>query len=144
MSFRGMLRPGQGFKPFTVYRRTGATTSTGRPYTGSLEKLGAFFGIISQADPREIEQWKQLGTPITHTIVQRGTKDRAKANDVLELREGACCGCDTNCNECGCQQPRPRRFLVQGDPKDPGELGHFLVYKVEERKDLQEKGANQS
>ena len=39
MAFNGLLRPGQGFKPFTVLRRVGATTATGRPYTGSLETM---------------------------------------------------------------------------------------------------------
>ena len=128
MSFRGHLRPGQGFRPFKVLRRTGATTATGRPYTGSLEEVGKFLGIISQATPREMEQWKQLGTPITHTIVQRGTAQRAKATDILELvYPPSCCG----------ETPPVRRFLVQGQPHDPGELGHFTVYKVEEREDLQ-------
>ena len=127
MSFRGHLRPGQGFKPFKVLRRTGATTSTGRPYTGALEEMGQFLGIISQASPQEKEQWKQLGTPITHTILQRGTKNRARGNDVLELVKTTPCTGETE----------TRRFLVKGDPQDPGELGHFLVYKVEERKDLQ-------
>lgn len=128
MSFRGHLRPGQGFKPFTVLRRTGAKTVTGRPYTGSLTAMGTFLGIISQASPHEKDQWKQLGTPITHTIVQRGTKNRAKANDVLELTPPPTCDGGT---------PKTRRFLVQGEPQDPGELGHFLVYRVEEREDLQ-------
>ncbi len=132
MSFRGLLRPGQGFKPFTVLRRQGATTKAGRPYTGDLETVGQFFGMISQASPREVEQWKQLGTPITHTIVQRGTKNRAKATDVLEL----------TVDRYGDDIESPRRFLVQGDPQDPGELGHFLVYKVEERKDLNERSTN--
>lgn len=119
--FRGLLRPGQGFKPFRVYRREGCITASGRPRTGSLEPQGEFFGIISQASPKEVEQAKQLGSPITHTIVQRGTKCRAKATDVLGLHgpEGS------------------RWFLVKGDPKDPGELGHFLIYSVEERDDLQ-------
>lgn len=129
MSFREHLRPGQGFKPFTVLRRVGTTTSTGRPYTGSLEPVGSFLGIISQASPREQEQWKQLGSPITHTIVQRGTRNRAKENDVLELTPPM--------PYCAGEPPTPRRFLVKGDPHDPGELGHFLVYRVEERKDLQ-------
>lgn len=128
MSFRGHLRPGQGFKPFTVLRRQGAKTVTGRPYTGSLTAMGSFYGIISQASPHEKDQWKQLGTPITHTIVQRGTKNRAKANDVLELTPPPTCDGGT---------PKTRRFLVQGEPQDPGELGHFLVYRVEEREDLQ-------
>ena len=127
MSFRGNLRPGQGFKPFTVLRRSGAQTVTGRPYTGSLTTIGSFLGIISQATPKEQEQWKQLGTPVSHTIVQRGTKNRARANDVLEL----------TVNRYNQPLEEPRRFLVKGDPQDPGELGHFLVYRVEERKDLQ-------
>lgn len=128
MSFRGHLRPGQGFKPFTVLRRTGTTTATGRPYTGELKQMGTFLGIISQASPTEREQWKQLGTPITHTIVQRGTKNRAKATDVLELATSS---------PCGAGETTTRRFLVKGEPHDPGELGHFLVYHVEEREDLQ-------
>lgn len=89
--------------------------------------MGQFLGIISQASPQEKEQWKQLGTPITHTILQRGTKNRARGNDVLELVKTTPCTGETE----------TRRFLVKGDPQDPGELGHFLVYKVEERKDLQ-------
>ena len=119
MPFRPMLRPGQGFKSFRILRREGGLTEKGRPTTSSLKSQGEFLGMITQASPTEIEQHKQAGSPITHTIVQRGTKCRAKATDVLELeREG-------------------RRFLVKGDPQDPGELGHFLIYKVEERDDLQ-------
>ena len=117
MSFRGLLRPGQGFKPFSVLRRQSGTTATGRPQTERLKECGNIIGIISQASPREIEQWKQLGHPITHTIVQRGTKNRAKPTDVLELRA------------------EHRRFIVKGW-QDPGELGHFTVYQVEEREDL--------
>ena len=122
MSFRPMLRPGQGFKPFKVLRREGGTTESGRPRTTKLTLQGKFLGMITQASPTEIEQHKQLGSPITHTIVQRGTKNRAKATDILELDDGS---------------QNPRRFMVQGEPQDPGELGHFLVYKVEERADLQ-------
>lgn len=117
--FNGFLRPYQGFKPFTVLRRQGTITNTGRPVTGSFEEVGEIIGIISQASQREIEQWKQNGHPITHTIVQRGTKDQAKPTDVLTL-EGT----------------PERRFLVQG-VQDPGEIGHFTVYHVEEREDLQ-------
>ena len=124
MSFRPMLRPGQGFKLFRILRRVSKTTNTGRPITSSLASQGEFYGMITQTDPKEVEQFKQAGTPITHTIIQRGTKKRAKANDVLELIVSPC-------------GDKPRRFFVQGEPKDPGELGHFLIYKVEERADLQ-------
>ena len=131
MSFRGLLRPGQGFKPFAVLRRVGGTTETGRPKTANLQKQGMFYGIISQATPQEKEQWKQDGHPITHTILQRGTENRAKATDVLELKVT-----DPHAS-CDCENETTRRFLVQGEPQDPGELGHFLIYKVEERADLQ-------
>ena len=124
MSFRPILRPGQGFKLFRVYRRVGGTSDSGRPRTSKLEPQGEFYGMITQASPKEIEQHKQIGTPITHTIVQRGTANRAKATDVLELV---------------CTNSEDRQFLVQGEPQDPGELGHFLVYRVEERRDLIER-----
>lgn len=124
MSFRAMLRPGQGFQKFRVLRRVGDVTSGGRPFTGSLEPHGEFIAIISEASPTQKEQFKQDGHPITHTVLQRGTKDRATATDVLEL-DGP--------------NGKTRRFLVQAKPKDPGELGHFLIYHVQEREDLQEK-----
>ena len=121
MSFRGLLRPGQGFKRFIVYRRIGGISATGRPQTKKLEPYGELFGIISQANPTEVEQWKQKGHPITDTIIQRGTDELARANDVLELDMPG--------------EPH-RRFLVQGKPKDVGHIGHFTVWKVQERDDL--------
>ena len=121
MSSRPMLRPGQGFQLFRILRKSGGLTATGRPTASGHKPAGEFYGMITQASPKEIEQHKQLGTPITHTIVQRGTKDRAKATDILVLGEGE----------------TARKFQVQGEPRDPGELGHFLVYTVEERADLQ-------
>lgn len=122
MSFRPMLRPGQGFKLFRILRRVGATTDTGRPHTNSKAPQGEFYGMLTQASPTEIEQHKQLGSPITHTLLQRGTSPRAKATDILELVTGS--------------SEKGRYFTVKGEPKDHGELGFFLVYKVEERADL--------
>lgn len=122
MSFRPMLRPGQGFKKFRVLRRVSATTNTGRPHTNSLAPQGEFSGMLTEASPEDIERYKKLDTPITHTIVQRGTANRAKATDILELVDS-----------CG---GKPRRFLVTKEPKNPGELDHFLIYRVEERADL--------
>ena len=124
MSFRPMLRPGQGFKLFRILSRVGGTTNTGRPHTGSLSPRGEITGMLTQASPKEIEEHKQLKSPITHTVtvLQSGMQHRAKANDILEIVTG---GGDNR-----------RRFMVKGDPQDPGELGFFLVYKVEERDDL--------
>lgn len=125
MSFRGFYRPGQGFRPYTVLRRRGGMTATGRPVTAKLEPDGVIYGIISQASQTEQEQWKQKGHPITHTVIQRGTINAAKADDILELKQVQPDGTET-----------VRRFLIQGT-RDPGEIGHFMVYKVEEREDLQ-------
>lgn len=119
--FRGLLRPGQGFKTFTILRKSGGTTKTGRAKTSKLAPDGEILGIISQASQKEQEQWKQNGHPITHTIVQRGSEGRAKVTDILELEMPG---------------EKPRRFKVQG-VHNPAELGHFTSYKVEERDDLQ-------
>lgn len=125
MSFRPMLRPGQGFKLFRILRRVGAITPGGRPHTGSLAPQGEFCGMLTQASPKEIEEHKQQKSPITHTItvLRNSLKHQARANDVLELVTGS--------------GEKKRRFMVQGDPQDPGELGFFLVYKVEEREGLE-------
>lgn len=121
MRYSGFLRPFQGFKYFIVLRRKGTVTATGRPVTGEFEEAGQLLGIISEASQQEQEQWKQNGHPITHTIVQKGSKI-AKPTDVLTLEDP--------------KTEEVRRFLVQG-AKDPGEIGHFTVYHVEERLDLQ-------
>lgn len=119
--FRGLVRPGQGFKTFTVLRRKSGKTESGRPYTNKLVPTGTTItGIFSQTDPTEKDQHKQDGHPVNYTIVQHGSKDQAKATDVLELVEG-----DVT-----------RRFLVKNKPRDPAGLGHFTIYHVEERADL--------
>lgn len=118
MIFSAMHRPGEGFKLFKVLRKEGGLTDKGRPTTSSLKHQGEFYGIVTKTDPSETDQNKQKGSPKKYTIVQRGTKNQARANDILEGPDG-------------------KRYMVQGDPKDPGGLGHFSVYKVEERDDLQ-------
>lgn len=125
MPFRGFLRPGRGFKLYTVLRRKGGLTASGRPKTRSLEPDGEIWGIISQASQQETAKWKQEMHPITHTVIQRGTHNAAKADDVLELRDTLPDGTGT-----------VRKFLVKGR-RDPGELHHFVVYATEEREDLQ-------
>lgn len=117
MSFRAIIRPGQGSKPFKVLRREGGLTAKGRPTTSVLKPHGVIYGIVSKTDPTETDQNKQKGSPKIYTIVQRGTVNQAMANDILEREDG-------------------KRLLVKGDPKDPGGLGLFSVYTVEERDDL--------
>lgn len=119
--FRGLLRPGEGFKTFKVYRKQDGKTPKGRPCSGKLEPTGTSIkGIFSKTDPTEKDEHKQESHPINYTIVQHGAKDRAQEGDVLELVEG-----DTT-----------RRFEVKKKPRDPAGLGHFTIYHVEEREDL--------
>ena len=121
MYFRAMHRPGEGFKSFTVLRKKGAKTEKGRPSCSELKPVGiTVVGIISRTAPDEKDQHKQAGHPVSYTIVQHGAKNQAKAKDVLELVEGE----------------TTRRFLVKKKPRDPGGLGHFTIYDVEEREDL--------
>lgn len=115
--FNGLLRPYQGFKPMYTLRRKGGVTEAGRPYTERYEEVGTIIGIISQASQKQIEQWKQNGHPITHTIVQRGTFNQGQADDLILLPNTT------------------RSFMVKGIT-DPGEIGHFTIYYVEERLDL--------
>lgn len=117
--FHFMLRPGQGFQKFRVLRKEGGLTEKGRPTTSVLKPQGEFLAIISQDSPSVTDDHEQLKSPIIHTLVQRGTKNRANANDILErVKDG-------------------KRYFVTKDPENPGDLGHFLVYTVEERDDLQ-------
>lgn len=124
MSFRGHLRPGQGAKKFRVWKRESGLTKTGRPQTSNLVESGEIIGMITRCDPKEAEQFRQEGHPITDTIVQRGSKNKAGATDILEM------------------YPQPgveksRFFRIQAIPRDPGGLGHFTVYKALERSDLE-------
>ena len=122
MSFTPMLRPGQGFKTFRILRKVSAVTSGGRPHSNSKAPQGEFTGMLTKASPQEIERYTKLDHPITHTILQVGSKNPAKATDTIELVTGS--------------GGKGRRFRVHGDPQNPGELGHFLIYTVEERTDL--------
>lgn len=110
------MRPGVGFKKFERYSHTTKLSKSRRASGSELSPCGSILGILSKATPEEIEQWGTTESPITHKIVQRGSANQARANDVLVL--------DT------------RYFYVQRAPRNPGDLGHFTVYFCEERKGL--------
>jgi len=120
--FRAILRPGQGFQRFTVWKRNGEISDNGRPLTGSLTSVGEILGIVAQATPSEQAQWKQLEHSITHKVIQVGAEICAKPTDILELQTSI--------------EAKKRFFLVQ-NVRDPAELGRFRVYLTEERSDLQ-------
>lgn len=115
-------RPGQGFKKFTVKKRTKTLTDGGKVLYGGYEDCGHIIGILASADQKEKEHWKQEGHPITHKIVQQGVKNAAMATNYLVLSE---------------KGKKDRYFYVQG-ATDPAELNHVMRYYVEERKDLKD------
>ena len=123
--FVANIVPGQGFQPFVVYEKGSETTSTGRAITAGYSKTDlTFFGILTNASQKEIEQWKQNGHPITHKIVEYSAQKKAKATDYLKCGNG-------------------RWFYVRGI-KNHGDLNVSVSYYVEERADLSvnEKGAD--
>lgn len=81
-----MYVPGQQFRNFEVYRREAATDAKGRSLPSAETRIGSIKGSISDANQREVEKYKQMGYPITHTIVVQ-LKCNVKANDVL-VRDG--------------------------------------------------------
>lgn len=107
------LRPGQLFAPFSVEREKDDTGAHGRRASGYEDRGESLAGVLAEAKPEEIERFRQLGHPVSHTIVQRGRKI-AGVGDRL-LRAGS-------------------YYYVQG-VDDPGGLGLWTIYYAEERRD---------
>lgn len=115
--FQANLLPGQGFKSFTVWKATHGVTETGRAQSGNPEPTDVqFYGILTSASQKEVDQWKQNGHPITHKIIEYSAMEKAEATDYLVLDDA-------------------REFYVQG-VKNPGNLNVTMIYYVEERNDI--------
>lgn len=108
------LRPGNLFKDFSIEKK-GATLSTrGRARSEYDGETGERIrGVLAEAKPVEKERWRQLQHPISHIITQKG-QPQAEAEDRLILGE--------------------RMFFIQG-VDEPGALGLWTIYYVEERFD---------
>lgn len=108
------LRPGNLFKDFWIEEKDTAVSSRGRAKGGyDQENTKHILAILAGAQPNEIERFRQLEHPITHTITHKG-KPKAAASD--RLIHGA------------------RIFYIQG-VDEPGELGIWTIYYAEERSD---------
>lgn len=82
-----MFVPGQQLKTFNVLRKKAELDGKNRlRYSSEPEPVDSFKGTISQASQREIERFKSIEHPITHTIVVR-LRAPVKAEDMLE-RDG--------------------------------------------------------
>lgn len=111
----GFLRPENLWKDFFVEKAKSGVSGTGRKgITYDTAGAEVVHAALAQADQKEQERFKQLGHPISHTIVHPGAR-KAAADDRLVL--------------CG------RYFYVQGTD-DPGGLGIWAIYYAEERRDV--------
>jgi hypothetical protein len=108
------LRPGNLYKDFIVEKKGASISSRGRAKKSYDSESGERIrGILAEAKPQEKERWRQLQHPISHTIVQKG-KPKAGPEDRLVFGE--------------------RIFFIQG-VDEPGALGFWTIYYVEERFD---------
>lgn len=100
-----MFVPGQQLKTFNVYRKASSLDAKNRLKYGELEPVDSFKGTIAQANQREVERFKSMEHPITHTIVA-SLRVPVQAEDVLE-RDG-------------------KRYFVQG-VDDPLGIGLYTI-----------------
>lgn len=111
------LFPGQGSQKFVVKRRVPGISESGRVSAEFYETLCEFMGVLTSATPKEQEQWRQSGHPVSHKVVQPLPKgeDKPVPGDILCLHG--------------------RLFTIQGI-RNPAELNHYNVYYCEERRDV--------
>lgn len=108
--------PGQELRDFTILEPDTRTTDNGREVNNGFKEVGKIKGILAEAKPTEIERWRQLEHPITHKIIQRGNSPvKIEAGYALEYAG--------------------RRFYVQAQPHNPGDLNQWTIYYCEERSD---------
>ena len=108
------LRPGNMLRDFEVAVSSATISDTGRQQTHYEQNGTVIRGVLSDASSSEEVTWYQMGHPITHKIVQRGSR-KAKETDKLIMGE--------------------RIFLIQG-ADDVSDLGMVTIYYVQERYDL--------
>lgn len=118
------LFPGQGSQKFVVKRKEPGISNSGRVTSDYYETLYEFMGILTSAQPKEQEHWRQSGHPVTHKVVQPLPVSNKNPN----IEEFAVAG-DILCLN-------GRLFTIQGI-RNPGELNHYNVYYCEERRDVQ-------
>ena len=115
------LVPGQGFKDFVVYEKTGTISSSGSVGRSvNFIKKADLKGITTSMSPKERETWKQSGYEVSDKIVQYGSPKAKKGQYIVYY--------DFN--------KQSQVYEVKG-VRNPGGLNHFSIYLVNERSDLQ-------
>ena len=79
------VRPESLSRDFIVERKTQTVTDAGRKAVMFQPTGNHLKGVLAEAKALEIERWKQLQHPVTHTIVMKGGRCPAKIGDRLVL-----------------------------------------------------------
>ena len=80
-----ILRPEDLGRGFIVERKVQSISKGGRKVVDFKATGTRLNGCLSEAKTMEIERWKQLQHPITHTIVVRGCVCNVQVGDRLVL-----------------------------------------------------------
>ena len=108
------LTPRRFFEKFIVEEKITRLDSIGR-VSVEFSAVGKLMGIISSAEPHEIEKWRGLKHTITHKIVQYLGKISANVGDKLIKGD--------------------KVYFVEA-VNDVSSLGQFIIYYVSERSDV--------
>ncbi len=108
------LRPGNLLRDFVVEKQYIGTTDMGRTTRYFLPTGKVLTGVLAEANNDVRFLWQQRQHPVTHTIVQNGTRLVADVGDRLTLGS--------------------KVFYVQGRD-DISDLGISTLFYVEERDD---------
>ena len=109
------LRPRQVATKFLVGAKITRLNDIGRSVTEFKPTGEVLFGVVSSAEPHEVERWKALSHTVTHVVIQHLGHVKAKVGDCL-IKEG-------------------KIFMVQAVDDVIG-AGQFYIYYCEERFDL--------
>jgi len=108
------LRPGNLLRDFVVEKQVIDSNDMGRSMRYFLPTGKVLTGVLAQASTDVRYLWQQRQHPVTHTIVENGSKPVASVGDRLTLGT--------------------RVFYIQGRD-DISALGISTLYYVEERAD---------
>lgn len=109
------LRPRSIFTKFLVEEKINRLDARGRQEVDFKSTGEQIFAVVSSAEPKERERWHALGHTVTHEVIQRLGRIRAKVGDLLVSGD--------------------KKFLVQAID-DPAALGQWYIYYCEERFDI--------
>ena len=115
-----MLLPGQELREFDVWKIETRGTDIGREgLINDYVKLGTLRAILAQARPEEIQRWRQLGHPVSHKVIMQHIPPFAvNAGYVFE------------------QKSSGQRFYVSTLPYEPGGIGHWTIFYLNDRRDV--------